>query len=731
MNGSRLRVLMFLLGGVTGVAQAQTCPPNNPAPIALDNRYTVSESLAGEFVVADTQTGLIWKQCAEGRSGVACATGSLMSHTWSAALILANGSTHAGFSDWRLPSINELYSLVETSCFSPSINSVRFPASGNGPYWSASTYSPNDDFAWGVSFLGGISNVSFKTDAGSRVRLVRGGQSLDSFAAEADFIPDSFSFTAQIGVPLNSPRMSNSIGISGISTPVGIAVSGASGSAYSINSGAFTAAPGSVVNGNTVVVSHTSSGAIANTLTTTLSIGAMSATFVSTTAGANTPPTFTPAAAISRQQGSLGIAGLIVGTASDAETAVGSLSVTQITGGTAVGVSATSIVNSVGAISAAVEASCTATPGTLRFQADDGSLMGAGDLQITISTNAAPVLTYAASTNFNLGADSTISPATGPGDNGTVSAITVLSFGTYSGGISVNGSTGVITLTSTAPAGAHSITIRATDQCGLTTDASFTLTINNTSSALPTPLNDSGQIACYNAATSTGTVSVATPDPEGVGFDEQDCTRGRAAADAVGALRKLGDSGVRGRDYTKIANDGSGLPANALLGGGADDWGCTRDNVTRLIWEVKTNNNGLRDRDHTYTWFDADTASNGSNPGSTGSNTCNNTLPSVHCNTTAFRDAVNALSGGSRLCGANDWRLPTGKELESLGHYVGGLGTRVDAMYFPNMLASDYWSGVSLAASADKAWMNTYLLCCLRGELKTSSKNVLLVRDGP
>ena len=59
-------------------------------------------------------------------------------------------------------------------------------------------------------------------------------------------------------------------------------------------------------------------------------------------------------------------------------------------------------------------------------------------------------------------------------------------------------------------------------------------------------LNDTAQITCYNHITSTGTVSSGTPDPEAPGFDEQDCTRGAAAADALGQMVKVGGSTAPG-----------------------------------------------------------------------------------------------------------------------------------------------------------------------------------------
>ena len=58
-----------------------------------------------------------------------------------------------------------------------------------------------------------------------------------------------------------------------------------------------------------------------------------------------------------------------------------------------------------------------------------------------------------------------------------VSSIVKQSSGTYTGNIKSINTTGVISINNAAPAGTHTITIRATDNCGATTDASFTLTV--------------------------------------------------------------------------------------------------------------------------------------------------------------------------------------------------------------------------------------------------------------
>lgn len=242
-------------------------------------------------------------------------------------------------------------------------------------------------------------------------------------------------------------------------------------------------------------------------------------------------------------------------------------------------------------------------------------------------------------------------------------------------------------------------------------------------------LNDTGQIICYNGSTSTGTVSTGTPDPETAGHDEQDCTRGAAAADALERMVKVGASTAPGRDYTKIANDGSELPASAVLGSGAGDWACTRDNITGLIWEVRSDDNGLRDMDWSYTWYDTNGTVNGGIAGTLGtSSTCNSTLP--NCNTTAYRDAINELSGSNRLCGASDWRLPTPIELRSLLHLGRTSAPYIDASWIANTVNSSYWTATTSARVLATAWSVSFFDGSLNTSGKSSSLQVLLVRGG-
>ena len=118
--------------------------------------------------------------------------------------------------------------------------------------------------------------------------------------------------------------------------------------------------------------------------------------------------------------------------------------------------------------------------------------------------------------------------------------------------------------------------------------------------------------------------------------------------------------GVVGFAFTKISNAGTALPDSAPLGSVAADWACTYDNVTGLMWEVKTSS-GRRSSAHSYTWFSID-ASN--NAGATGIAKGGTFGDAGQCDTEKFAATTNAAT----LCGHNDWRMPHLKDLESIAH---------------------------------------------------------------
>lgn len=241
-------------------------------------------------------------------------------------------------------------------------------------------------------------------------------------------------------------------------------------------------------------------------------------------------------------------------------------------------------------------------------------------------------------------------------------------------------------------------------------------------------LNDTGITDCRD---DKSVVTTGVEDDSGT-HPRQDCRYGRDAAAKAGVLTKIG-GGSKGFDYSKIANDGSVLvepadqPESAFLGSGPTDWACTRDNVTGLIWEVKTTS-GLRDVKHTYSWYNSNATTNGGWAGTSSGGTC---ATSGRCDTEKFVADVNAMG----LCGATDWRLPTKKELMSIVDYgIAYSWPTIDATWFPNTITEDFWS-----ASPSSYPSNNSREACLvsfkngsaAGQVsKSSSYRVRLVRAG-
>ena len=98
---SRVIAASFFCASLAVVAA--TCPPNHPPSATPDSAYTIN----ADDTVIHIATGLMFKRCNEGRSGAACATGSTGLINWPGALTAARNSTFAGYSDWRLPNLQE------------------------------------------------------------------------------------------------------------------------------------------------------------------------------------------------------------------------------------------------------------------------------------------------------------------------------------------------------------------------------------------------------------------------------------------------------------------------------------------------------------------------------------------------------------------------------------------------------------------------------------------------
>ena len=115
--------------------------------------------------------------------------------------------------------------------------------------------------------------------------------------------------------------------------------------------------------------------------------------------------------------------------------------------------------------------------------------------------------------------------------------------------------------------------------------------------------------------------------------------------------------------YTKLDAQGDELPDDA------EEWAMVRDNVTGLIWEVKTTDGSIHDKENTCPWTDF---SDGQNE---------------------FTAELNAMGFG----GFSDWRIPTIRELVSIVDYD-QFNPAINTSYFPNIVSTSYSSSTPAAS---------------------------------
>ena len=131
-----MAVLLCLTGlALSSEAQAQRC---------VDN---------GNGTVTDNGTGLMWQYATDGPM------------TWDAAMAHAATRTLGGHSGWRLPSIDELRSLL----ISPCMEMMSISQAGN---WASTPHPHNSNFAWTLSLSTSGAGYARKSES-YQARAVR------------------------------------------------------------------------------------------------------------------------------------------------------------------------------------------------------------------------------------------------------------------------------------------------------------------------------------------------------------------------------------------------------------------------------------------------------------------------------------------------------------------------------------------------------------------------------
>jgi hypothetical protein len=166
----------------TGQTTQHRARDNGAIQSGVERSYTgptAHSTFTSDYITRDNVTSLIWKSCPQGLTGVNCATGGLLSMNWNdandgengcKALNSANnGEGYAGIKNWRLPTREELATLVNFDSSitdtGAMINRTAFPGTREYTHWASQDYLPDTTKAQAVSFNHGESNGSVQVKA--------------------------------------------------------------------------------------------------------------------------------------------------------------------------------------------------------------------------------------------------------------------------------------------------------------------------------------------------------------------------------------------------------------------------------------------------------------------------------------------------------------------------------------------------------------------------------------
>ena len=717
-----------------------------------NNRYSDN----GDGTVTDTYTNLIWMRCSLGQdwnsSSGACDEAA-SSFSWSGALNQARKSSHAEYDDWRLPNVKELTSLLKHTSSYPSINSTIFPnmpTDDGTNFWTSTPSVSTDSYSWLVDFYDYTGDTANNRVQEYYVRLVR---------SEETTAP-----AAPYGLNTEAGDQNISLDWQAISSVDNYRVYSATDSSLSIaNYASLSNGAARDVNDSTSVTLDGLSNGTRHYLLVTAVDNAGTESIASPMVSATPQLPFPDDLAIDSADAALTLswtpyADTTLGTISykmyrSSDSSCDISAISNCAAGASFSVSSPFTDNN----------DSNGLANGIRYYYWLEAIRGSGASQESqISENPVSAIPaevgvvhhdFAGSesdANFYSTPDSTpwyVDYSTGAdgtgssfrsgiiGDNSSscVETYPRLDIGTLnfyykiesesgadklffyvndsavstsSGGISeISGVSGSVAWTqatySVASAANYVLkwcyTKDASDEFGA--DAAWIDQLSFSGSAdsydpenLEMPLNDTGINWGGNS------VSVNNIDCSYDMSVPQDCDQGRDADSST----NTDTDGHAGFSFTRLNADGTTFTGSGDYS--TEPWHCVQDNVTGLIWEVKTNDGKLHNASDTYNWYNTDASTNGGSAGhpNDDSSICyayDADNESTYCNTEAFVERVNS----AELCGYNDWRMPDINELSSIVN-LGRISPSIDTDYFPNTTNNYYWSASPSASSSGYAW---------------------------
>lgn len=162
----------FLISGLLLPVYAQKCDSSKSATAPFSQF-----SNAASATITDNKNKNTWLRCPVGMAwdGSSCG-GISLKYTWTEALVEVdelNAKQYAGRNDWRLPTVEELITVVEQRCFKPAIDLKAFPYSPESGFWTDTLVDGVQPRAWVVHFLNGNQYIANKNQTW-RLRLIAG-----------------------------------------------------------------------------------------------------------------------------------------------------------------------------------------------------------------------------------------------------------------------------------------------------------------------------------------------------------------------------------------------------------------------------------------------------------------------------------------------------------------------------------------------------------------------------
>ena len=168
-----LALFGFVMGLGSGVSSAASgvgpyyATPSWDQTLPASTRFVILTNMNSETVL-DRETGLVWE-----------ATPSATQQTWNDAQTHCIDLNAGGRTGWRLPTIQELLSIVDRSN-----SGVGLPSGAPfnvllSFFWSATTLAADSTFARSVILVSGQAGIFRKSDA-ALAWCVRGGQGPDA-----------------------------------------------------------------------------------------------------------------------------------------------------------------------------------------------------------------------------------------------------------------------------------------------------------------------------------------------------------------------------------------------------------------------------------------------------------------------------------------------------------------------------------------------------------------------